>query len=139
MTFTLKRKSAEVALKILFNCRKKGYLGIFRAEFVDSSLVQASMIKIFPDLPPLDENMKSINPKGRSMLEYKLIGENENIIEENNKIIEEISLAEKGVEAVKEDKGFMKGVNTYKGYITYEPVANDLEMMDKFRDLKELL
>ncbi len=116
MSFTLKRKSAEVALKILFNCRKKGYLGIFRAGFVDSSLVRASMIKILPDIPPLDENLKIINPKGRSMLEYILIGENENIIEENNKIIEEISLAEKGVESIDAQKKIFKWDNDKNEY-----------------------
>ena len=50
-----------------------------------------------------------------------------------------LKLAEKGVEAVKEEEGFMKGVNTYKGFITYEEVAKDLGMMDKFIDLKELV
>jgi len=40
---------------------------------------------------------------------------------------------------LKEDIGFAKGVNTYKGCITYKPVAEDLGMMDKFRELKELL
>ena len=50
-----------------------------------------------------------------------------------------LKLAEKGVEAVKENEGFMKGVNTYKGFITYEPVAKDLGMMTKFKDLKELI
>lgn len=50
-----------------------------------------------------------------------------------------LKLAEKGIEAVKEDTGFMKGVNTYKGFITYEPVAKDLGMMERFKDLKELL
>ena len=33
----------------------------------------------------------------------------------------------------------MKGVNTYKGFITYEEVAKDLEMMGKFKDVKELV
>jgi len=50
-----------------------------------------------------------------------------------------LKLAEKGVEAVKDDEGFMKGVNTYKGFITYEEVAKDLEMMDRFKDVRELV
>ena len=35
-------------------------------------------------------------------------------------------LADKGLIALKEDKGFMKGLNTYKGYYTYEAVAEAL-------------
>lgn len=50
-----------------------------------------------------------------------------------------LKLAEKGVDTVKEDAGFMEGVNTYKGFITYELVAKDLGMMDKFKDIKELV
>lgn len=50
-----------------------------------------------------------------------------------------LKLAEKGIDAVKEDAGFMKGVNTYKGFLTYEPVAKDLGMIDKLKDLRELL
>ncbi|NQV09133.1 alanine dehydrogenase [Candidatus Woesearchaeota archaeon] len=41
-------------------------------------------------------------------------------------------------EAVK-DKGLAKGINTYKGFITYKPVAEDLDMLDKYKDLNELL
>jgi len=40
---------------------------------------------------------------------------------------------------IKEDIGFAKGVNTYKGFITYKPVAEGLNMMDKFRELKEIV
>ena len=51
-----------------------------------------------------------------------------------------LKLADKGFEkAVKENAGFAKGVNTYKGHITYKPVAEGLKMDDKFRDLKELI
>ena len=50
-----------------------------------------------------------------------------------------LKLAEKGINALKEDEGFGKGVNTYNGYITYKPVAEALEMMDKFKELKELI
>jgi alanine dehydrogenase len=50
-----------------------------------------------------------------------------------------LKLAKKGLEAFKEDEGFAKGVNTYKGYITYKPVAEALNMEDKFKELKELL
>ena len=49
-----------------------------------------------------------------------------------------LKLAEKGIDAVKNDNGFAKGVNTYKGFITYKPVADDIRMMNKFKELKEL-
>ena len=50
-----------------------------------------------------------------------------------------LKLAEKGIEALKEDKGLAKGLNTYKGFITYKPVAEGLEMMDKFKTFEELV
>ncbi|MBU4501880.1 MAG: alanine dehydrogenase [Nanoarchaeota archaeon] len=51
-----------------------------------------------------------------------------------------INLAKKGLEAaLKEDPGFAEGVNTYKGFITYEAVAKDLGMMDKYKKLEDLL
>ena len=50
-----------------------------------------------------------------------------------------LKLAEKGVDATKNDDGLMKGVNTYKGFITYEEVAKDLEMLGRFKELRELL
>jgi alanine dehydrogenase len=38
-------------------------------------------------------------------------------------------LAALGVEeAVAKDPALLKGLNCYKGYVTYEPVARDLEM-----------
>lgn len=51
-----------------------------------------------------------------------------------------LKLADKGLgSSVKEDIGFAKGVNTYKGNITYKPVSDALNMNDKFRELKELI
>lgn len=51
-----------------------------------------------------------------------------------------LKLANNGFKkAMKENIGFAKGVNTYKGYITYKPVAEALNMNDKFRELKELM
>ena len=50
-----------------------------------------------------------------------------------------LKLAEKGINALKEDKGFAKGLNTYNGCITYKPVADALGMMDRFRELKGLI
>lgn len=47
------------------------------------------------------------------------------------------------VEAIKaslqKDGRFAKGLNTYKGKITYPAVAKDLDLMDKYQDVKELL
>jgi alanine dehydrogenase len=40
---------------------------------------------------------------------------------------------------IKEDIGFAKGVNTYKGFVTYKPVAEALDMDDKFKELRELM
>ncbi|MBI2208149.1 alanine dehydrogenase [Candidatus Woesearchaeota archaeon] len=42
-------------------------------------------------------------------------------------------LAEKGIRALKEDKGFAKGLNTYNGFITYKPVAEALGMMSRYK------
>ena len=50
-----------------------------------------------------------------------------------------LKLAKKGINAVKEDGGLAKGVNTYKGFITYKPVAEGLGMAGKFKELKNLL
>jgi len=50
-----------------------------------------------------------------------------------------LKLAEKGIDALKDDQGFAKGLNTYKGYITYKPVAEALDLMDKFKDFEELV
>lgn len=48
-----------------------------------------------------------------------------------------LKLADKGIEALKEDAGFMKGLNTYKGYFTCEPVAQALN--GKYKEVEELL
>ena len=45
-----------------------------------------------------------------------------------------LNLADKGINALKEDKGFAKGLNTYNGFITYRPVAEALGMVDKFKE-----
>ena len=51
-----------------------------------------------------------------------------------------LKLANNGIaDFIKTDAGFAKGVNTYNGCITYKPVAEALEMNDKFRELKELV
>lgn len=48
-----------------------------------------------------------------------------------------IKLANKGLEAVKENKALAKGVNTFKGYLTYEGVATSLNLA--YKPLEELL
>jgi len=45
-----------------------------------------------------------------------------------------LKLAKEGVDGIKADSGFAKGVNTYQGNITYKPVAEALDMMDKFKE-----
>src|SRR3989338_5360365 len=50
-----------------------------------------------------------------------------------------LKLAKSGIKALKEDKGLAKGLNTYKGFITYKPVAGDLGMMDRFKEFEELI
>jgi len=48
-----------------------------------------------------------------------------------------IKLAKKGMNAVKENKALAKGVNTYKGYLTYEGVATSLNLA--YKPIEELL
>ncbi|MBI4452251.1 alanine dehydrogenase [Candidatus Woesearchaeota archaeon] len=50
-----------------------------------------------------------------------------------------LKLASNGFEKSMKDGGFAKGVNTHRGFITYKPVANDLNMDDKFTELKDLI
>ncbi|MBI2653207.1 alanine dehydrogenase [Candidatus Woesearchaeota archaeon] len=51
-----------------------------------------------------------------------------------------LKLANDGFEnAMENDAGFAKGVNTYKGHITFKPVAEALNLMDKFMELKEIV
>ena len=44
-----------------------------------------------------------------------------------------LKLAEKGINALKEDKGLAKGLNTHEGSIANKTVADALGLMDKFR------
>lgn len=48
-----------------------------------------------------------------------------------------IKLANQGIDALKEDAGFMKGLNTYQGYYTCKPVAEALS--GEYRDSRELI
>lgn len=47
-------------------------------------------------------------------------------------------IASKGLTALRTDKGFAKGVNTYCGYITYRPVAEGLQMLSRYKAFNEL-
>lgn len=48
------------------------------------------------------------------------------------------TLADKGIEALRQDEGFARGVNTYAGYVTSEPVAEALGLMSHFKDFGDL-
>ena len=51
-----------------------------------------------------------------------------------------LNMCNKGViKACLEDPGLLKGVNIYNGFITYESVAKNLCMEDKYMDIKKLL
>lgn len=51
-----------------------------------------------------------------------------------------LKLANEGVEsALMSDPGFMEGLNTYRGSITYESVAKDLDMMESYISAAEVL
>ena len=50
-----------------------------------------------------------------------------------------LRLAEKGVPALAADEGFAKGVNTYLGCLTCEPVAEVLGLTDNFAPFSELV
>jgi alanine dehydrogenase len=50
-----------------------------------------------------------------------------------------INLANQGLEALKSDEGFSRGVNTHKGYITYQPVAEALGLDNVFRKLADII
>lgn len=48
-------------------------------------------------------------------------------------------LADEGLKALKADRGFAAGLNTYEGSIACRPVSEDLKMTDRYRDLGEIL
>ena len=49
-----------------------------------------------------------------------------------------LKLSKEGLNIIKNDKGFAKGLNTHKGFITYKPVAEALGMMSKFKEFDKL-
>jgi len=50
-----------------------------------------------------------------------------------------LTLANKGLKKALKDKGFAKGMNTYKGFITYNAVSESLGMKDQYKSLEELI
>ena len=48
-----------------------------------------------------------------------------------------LKLAEKGTDALKEDAGFLLGLNTYQGHVTYQGVSEALHL--PYVDPNELL
>jgi alanine dehydrogenase len=49
-----------------------------------------------------------------------------------------VRLAEKGMDALREDPGFGKALNAYRGFITCKPAAKALNLMDRYRDFADL-
>ena len=49
-----------------------------------------------------------------------------------------IKLAAEGEDALRRDVGLSKGLNTYRGHITCQPVATSLAMEDRFQPLQSL-
>lgn len=49
-----------------------------------------------------------------------------------------VKLANKELSALREDGGFAKGLNTYKGYVTCKPVAESLNLMSQFKEFSQV-
>jgi alanine dehydrogenase len=49
-----------------------------------------------------------------------------------------LRLADQGLAALQEDEGFRKAVNTCRGSVTCRPVAEGLDLMDRYKDLSLL-
>jgi alanine dehydrogenase len=49
-----------------------------------------------------------------------------------------LRLAEQGLSALRDNEGFSTGVNTYRGYITAQPVAEALGLLSRFKPFAEL-
>ncbi len=50
-----------------------------------------------------------------------------------------LKLAGQGLEVLRSDPGFAKGLNTHQGFISYKPVAEALDMLPIFRPFVELV
>jgi alanine dehydrogenase len=49
-----------------------------------------------------------------------------------------LQLARQGLDALRADPGFGKGVNTYKGYVTSKPVAEALGLLAQYKEFVAL-
>ncbi|NIM73330.1 MAG: alanine dehydrogenase [Gammaproteobacteria bacterium] len=49
-----------------------------------------------------------------------------------------VKLADAGLAALGEDAGFARGVNTCQGFVTYQPVAEDLGLMQRYKPFSSL-
>lgn len=50
-----------------------------------------------------------------------------------------LKLANEGFESFTNDKGLSKAVNTYNGFLTCKPVAEELGLEEKYREIEELI
>ena len=50
-----------------------------------------------------------------------------------------MKLAERGLVALQNDEGFKKAVNTCRGYVTYRPVAEGMDLMSRYKKLSQLI
>ncbi len=114
-SFTVKKRPVEKTLKIFLNCRKKSNLGIYQAIFFDSSWVIAQSTKILPQLPPIYEKLNEINPRKRPIISYSIIADTEAQLEENIKIVTQITKNENGIEELDFNE-FYNWVHEKNGY-----------------------
>ena len=114
-SFTVRQKPIEKALRIFLNCRKKNNLGIYAATYMDSSYIFSQSTRFHPDIPPFYEKMNEINPRKRPIIAYTIIGDSQVQLEENIKIIEEITKSEKGIEEINNDE-FSRWMYKKNGY-----------------------
>ena len=49
-----------------------------------------------------------------------------------------VKLANRELSALREDGGFAKALNTYKGYVTCKPVAESLDLMSQFKEFSQV-
>ena len=49
-----------------------------------------------------------------------------------------IRLADQGLDALREDEHFARGVNTHHGHVCYRPVAEDLGLVQRYEDFSKL-
>jgi alanine dehydrogenase len=47
-------------------------------------------------------------------------------------------LARDGVHGIARDSGFMKGINTHRGNVTYRAVAEALGLLPRYREFSEI-